>query len=286
MRLNGLLARSKTQNPYHVSRPFGLLDVWSFGFFAVPTITDQALCIRCWDFSETSQTVSLFTRGYGVVRGLAKGAKRQKGAFSGGLDVLTRGEVVAIIKPGRDLATITAWHLIETHRVLRESLAANQAAMYMVDLIHHMIPEHDPHPKLFDAMLEALDSLNQPQNAELTLLNMQWNLLGETGYLPQVQRDARSGSALPDEGPTLMFSAAAGGLVTDGDDADRWGVRRQTVVVLQKLATGARIGSGDDPESLRRANRLLAAYFREIIGSEPSSMRWAFSDLATPADPG
>ena len=46
----------------------------------MPIIADTAICIRCWDFSETSQTVSLVTREHGVVRGLAKGAKREKEA--------------------------------------------------------------------------------------------------------------------------------------------------------------------------------------------------------------
>ncbi|MCH7602254.1 MAG: recombination protein O N-terminal domain-containing protein, partial [Planctomycetes bacterium] len=62
----------------------------------MPTISDYAICIRRWDFSETSQTVSLFTRESGIIRGLAKGAKREKGNFSGGFDLLTLGQVVAI----------------------------------------------------------------------------------------------------------------------------------------------------------------------------------------------
>ncbi|MHC4990131.1 MAG: DNA repair protein RecO, partial [Planctomycetota bacterium] len=69
----------------------------------MPTIQDQAVCIRHWDFSETSQTVSLLSREHGVIRGLAKGAKREKGTFSGGIDLLTVGEVVAITKRGREL---------------------------------------------------------------------------------------------------------------------------------------------------------------------------------------
>ena len=77
----------------------------------MPTITEQAICIRQWDFSETSQTVSLFGRDTGVFRGIAKGSRRPKSNFSGGLDLLTLGDVVSIIKPGRDLATITEWGL-------------------------------------------------------------------------------------------------------------------------------------------------------------------------------
>ena len=64
----------------------------------MPTITDNAVCIRRWDYAETSQTVSLFLREHGIIRGIAKGAKREKGAFSGGIDLLTRGQVVAMFR--------------------------------------------------------------------------------------------------------------------------------------------------------------------------------------------
>jgi recombinational DNA repair protein (RecF pathway) len=45
----------------------------------VPPIIDQAIVVRLWDFSETSQTVSLFLREHGMLRGLAKGSRRAAG---------------------------------------------------------------------------------------------------------------------------------------------------------------------------------------------------------------
>jgi DNA repair protein RecO (recombination protein O) len=244
----------------------------------LPTITDTAICIRRWDFSETSQTVSLFTRQYGVIRGLAKGAKREKGNFSGGLDVLTRGEVVAIVKPGKDLATITAWHLQDMYRHLRHHLAANRAALYMVDLVHHMLMDHDPHPHVFDVLEQSLRNLCDLSAIEPALLRLQWAVLGETGYLPELHRDAQTGTPLPLQASTLAFSTSAGGVVADTAAGDRWRVRRETIEVLRQVAAGE-LTVGTDMESVRRANRLLAVHFREIIGSEPPAMRWAFSDL-------
>ena len=67
----------------------------------VANLVDQAICIRHWDWSETSQTVSLFCRASGILRGLAKCARRERGSFSGGIDLLARGEVVAVVKPDR-----------------------------------------------------------------------------------------------------------------------------------------------------------------------------------------
>ena len=252
----------------------------------MPSVTDQAIVIRRWDFSETSQTVSLLTREHGLVRGLAKGAKREKGDFSGGLDLLTEGEIVALIKPGRDLATLTAWHLQRVHRVLRENLAANRAAMYMADLVHHLLIDHDPHVAVFDALSKALGLLDHDATrTETAMLQLQWATLTEAGYQPELNRDAHSGQPLDNAAATLAFSASTGGLSNDDHEAgaDRWRVRRETVQVLRDAAGGGD-HSNCDHEHLRRANRLLAAYAREIIGSEPAALRWAFPDLAAPRD--
>jgi DNA repair protein RecO (recombination protein O) len=245
----------------------------------MPTITDTAICLRRWDFSETSQTISLFTRDHGVIRGLAKGAKREKGAFSGGLDVLTRGQVVAIVKPGRDLATITEWHLEETFRVLRQRLDANRAGLFMADLVHHMVTVHDPHPDLFDALVRGLRDLSDPARAGDALLALQWTLLVETGYRPELDRDAGGGGALPADEPVLAFSPRAGGVVVDGSPGASWRVRGSTIALLRGVAAGA-IPDDVDAETIGRANRLLAAYCREIVGRELPTMRWMFPDLA------
>ena len=200
----------------------------------MPTITDQAVCVRHWDFSETSQTVSLFAREHGLIRGLAKGSRREKGNFSGGIDLLTRGELVAIVKPSRELANLTAWHLEEIFWSLRRSLPANRLGMYMADLVNRMVSAHDPHPALWDAFVVALRGLGG--DGEGTLLTFQVALLAETGYRPELDRDAETGGPLPDDGETLAFSPRHGGnkikLIAAGKTASGFDM-------LAKLAVGA-----------------------------------------------
>ncbi len=243
----------------------------------MPHVTDNAICIRHWDFSETSQTVSLFTREHGVLRGLAKGAKREKGEFSGGIDVLTRGQIVAIVKPGKDLATLTQWSLQEVYYAVRTNLHANRAGLYMADLIHQMVREDDAHPALFDSMCQSLAALQDPRKIDWSLLHLQWSVLKESGYQPEVHKDARTGQSL-EVGDTLAFSAVAGGVVADTGEGDRWRVRRETVQLLQTLDE-ATVDSNETTAQavIHRANRLLASYIREILGTEPPAMRWAFS---------
>lgn len=242
------------------------------------TITDQAICIRHWDFSETSQTVSLFTREHGVLRGLAKGARREKGPFSGGIELLTRGEVVAIIKPGRDLATLASWGLSEVFSSLRRSLEAARVGFYFADLVHRMVSDHDPHMRLFEAMRGALRSLESGDERAASLVRFQWALLDETGYRPVLDRDTDTGKELQGTDP-LGFSPRAGGVLAHTDGPGTWRVRAATVAHLRAVEREPDSASAD-LVTTRRAARLLAAYLREIIGTQPPTLRWVFPDLA------
>ena len=247
----------------------------------MPSITDEAVCIRHWDFSETSQTVSLFCREQGMLRGLAKGAKREKGKFSGGIDLLTRGQIVALIKPTSDLATLTEWDLLETYWPARQSLPAHRAGMFMADMLFRMVTDHDPHPALYDALVAQLGTLGTPAACDAAVLRFEWALLQETGYRPELNHDAETGQPMNLTTNTLAYSARHGGVVADTGAPDRWRVRRETIDCLRELnGTSATDGELPDaaPVTIRRAARLLAFHLRALQNEEPPTMRWVFPD--------
>jgi DNA repair protein RecO (recombination protein O) len=242
----------------------------------VPTVIDQAICIRQWDWSETSQTVSLFARDTGIVRGMAKGARREKAPFSGGLEVLTRGEMVAIIKPSSDLANITAWDLQETFPAIRRTLDAYYAGMYLADLTHHAVTGHDPHPALFDALLASLRSL--ASGAERSaVLAYQWATLVETGYRPEVDRDVVTGGPL-EPARTYAFAPRLGGFTRDGaaGTGPFWRARAETVDALRAL--GNSLPAAPVADAVDRSSRLLNAYLREVLGREIPSAAPLFGE--------
>jgi DNA repair protein RecO (recombination protein O) len=238
----------------------------------VPAIPDQAVCIRHWDWSETSQTVSLFTRDHGLVRGLAKGSKRERSNFSGGIDLLTRGQVMMILKPSADLATLTAWDLQEIFPALRSSLNAFYAAMYAADLVLHTLHDRDPHPALFDQLLAALRALGTPDRTAAALFRFQWATLVETGYRPELDADVATGEPLP-AAAAYSFAPRLGGFTTEAP-APSWRVRAETLSLLRSPDTGP-----VSPATLDRANRLLAAYTREILGREIPAAAALFGEL-------
>lgn len=249
----------------------------------MPTVIDQAVCIRVHDWSETSQTVSLFSRTHGLIRAIAKGSKRDKSPFSGGLEPLTRGEMVAIIKPTADLATLTAWDLQETFPALRRALSSFYSGMYLADLVRHALHERDPHPALFDHLLESLRLLGDADRDRRAVLLFQWATLVEAGYRPELNLDAATGAPLPDA-RTYAFCPPLGGFTTDADPprplpGPIWRVRAETLALLRAIAADPAAVHAAAPESIDRATRLLAAHLREVLGRDLPSMRHLFGDL-------
>lgn len=242
----------------------------------MPTLRDDAICIRHWDWSETSQTVSLFTRAHGVLRGIAKGSKREKAPFSGGLEILTRGEVIAITKPGRNLATLTAWDLTHTHPACRADLVRHHAALYAIDLVHHAVPESDPHPALFDTLADALRGLGEPaqdERPDAIIFTFQRALLREMGHEPQL------GSVGESDPPTLGYNPDSGSLTHDPGPGPSgvWRVRSRTVELLRGNGRGI---DGATPLELDRANRFLAACLTHQLGHRPHTQQIALEVLS------
>lgn len=257
----------------------------------MPTIHDEGICVRHWDWSETSQTVALLTREHGLLRCIAKGSKREKAPFSGGVELLTRGTLTAIVKPSTDLATLTSWDLTAPMPNARRAFPRYAACMYCVDLIPRMVHDEDPHPEVFDALAATLDAIaGEPgcdPDREMPdwLAWLQWHLLGATGSKPEVGVDVRTGEPLGERTP-VGFAWDLGGLVSLPAGASIPGVARiraGTAGVLRRLDDGAGPGELEaTPDEVTRAARVLAARIRSLIGQEPPALGWVFPEISAP----
>jgi DNA repair protein RecO len=243
--------------------------------------TDDALCLRCWDWSETSQTAVFFARRLGLVRCLAKGAKRENARFSGGIQPFTRGElIVSTRKVERDpqaLATLASWDLSEVFPAVRTSLSAFYAGHAMLDAIQHALTDADPHPSLFDTLVTCARMLcAEPTTNDRALLLLAWAALSETGHAPELLRDVRTGEGLSAAAaPTFAFAPRLGGLTRDEHTEHAtpvWRVRAGTVAVLRDASRGG-ISPGADPAYIARAAALLLMHFRDVFACDPAAVR-------------
>ena len=183
----------------------------------MPSVRSRALILRTVEVFETSLVVTLFTRELGKVSALAKGGRRLKSAFQGGLDLQGLSDIVVLHKASDALDLLTEAAPVERFASLRRDLSALFAGYYIAELLTDLTDFHDPHPRLFDAAVVTLRHLGDPALRDRRLLRFELACLRELGHMPALDACAHCGSAVDTEGTEGMGSMSfAFGLATGG----------------------------------------------------------------------
>jgi DNA repair protein RecO (recombination protein O) len=172
----------------------------------------SAIVLKSTDFSETSSVVTLFTREFGKVRALAKGARRPKGPFEAALDLLGLCRIVFLRKSSEGLDLLTEAKLERRFRPADGALANLYAGYYVGELLNELTDDYDSHPELFDAADRTLAALRTSRAIAPILLRFELTALRELGHLPSLATCADCGRSIDPAG-RVPFSQAAGGVL-------------------------------------------------------------------------
>ena len=239
----------------------------------------EAITIRLTDFSETSQVAAFYTREFGRLSALAKGAKRPRNNFEGRLDLLCHNAIVFARKTRSTLHTLTECKLLDRFLGLRADVSRLYAALYAAELVRETTPDEEGQPPVFDLLLGTLRALSDGQPVDLTLLLLEVHLLALTGYAPQLSSCAACGSEnLPKR--SIAYSPALGGaLCRDcrSRDPKAAGIPAGALAVLDKLAARKlqRTATLKLPTGMLTVLRkLMKATYCHLLGHEPRLMRY------------
>ncbi len=226
----------------------------------MPPTLERALVLRTFEFSENSQVVHLLTQEEGRVHGIAKGARRLKSAFHGGLDSLTLGTLgLYARRPGAGLRTLASFRVETNFPELRRSLPRFDAAEHVRALVVSFAREEQASPVLFELTIAALrlievaDELAAPALA----LGFEAMLLHVAGFFPEVTRCVRCEREARNV-HTTRLSVLRGGLLCRrcrGEDPGAPEIDGRTVAALVTLGAGPLVQAARLPADpgLRRA---------------------------------
>ncbi len=156
----------------------------------------EAIVIRRADFSESSRVVTCFSRDFGKLSLIAKGAKRPKSAFEAGLDLLAVCNIVFIRKSSGGLDILTEAQLQRRFETKDRDLTGLYGGYYVAELLDGLSEEYDAHPQLYDDVLATLAALSAGEEVPTTILRFELSLLREIGQLPAWDVCVRCGQAV------------------------------------------------------------------------------------------
>lgn len=172
----------------------------------------QALVLRVVEFSETSSVVTLFTREFGKVRGLAKGARRLKGPFESALDLLAVCRIVFLRKSSEALDLLTEAKLEKRFRPTSRDLSSLYAGYYVAELLNELTDDADPHAELFDAAVDTLTALETGDGVAPLVLRFELAALRLLGHLPSLDACVECGRHVEPVG-RIAFGLGSGGVL-------------------------------------------------------------------------
>ena len=170
------------------------------------------LVIRLADFSESSRVATLFTRDFGKISAIAKGAKRLKGPFETALDLLAESHLVFLRKSSGGLDILTECQLIARFRPPAGNLNCLYGGYYVAELLTGLTEEYDPHPILYDEAVTTLRRLTMESDFRWPVLRFEVVTLREIGLLPDFHACLACGSTVSDH-TNFIFWVSQGGLL-------------------------------------------------------------------------
>jgi DNA repair protein RecO (recombination protein O) len=229
-----------------------------------------AYVLHAYPFRETSLIVEMFSRDFGRMALLARGARRPRSAIRGVLMAFQPLEVGWAGK-GEVLTLMRAEWQGGLPLLAEEALFCGY---YLNELLMHLLPREDPHGRLFACyadMLAILAAGRPGTERESALRSFEKALLGELGYGLTLDHDSEGQPVRPEYHYTYHMEAAGPVRVAPDSGANAV-VSGQT---LLELAADRLSG----PRTRNEAKLLMRTLLAHYLTGEELESRKIFKEL-------
>ena len=110
----------------------------------MPLDQAEAIVLRTSPIGDQDKLCSFLTRDKGVLRGVAKGARKFGNRFGSSLEPMSHVRVFFYEKERRDLVTISACDLLESFFDIQTDLQAALTPAYFAELVEEFVPGPGP----------------------------------------------------------------------------------------------------------------------------------------------
>lgn len=152
-------------------------------------IETQGLILKSYGLAEADKIVVILTQHQGLIRGVAKGAKRPKSKFGGALEPFSIVQVEYFQKEDRELVSIRQIELVKSFFEKASEPQFLQQFAYLAELLNEFAPPHDPNENLYRMAKICLETaVESPESLENIGLYFELWILRLGGYLPNWNR--------------------------------------------------------------------------------------------------
>lgn len=151
----------------------------------MPLFNTESIVLRSYNLAEADRIVVVYTNGGGLIRGVAKGARRIKSRFGSMLEPFSEIRIEYFQKEQNELVSIQNAELIRSAFETASDPLLLQTYSYIADLLLEFTPPNDPNGVLYRMLRACIHAriTSQAHHESLKLYFETW-LMRLDGYLP------------------------------------------------------------------------------------------------------
>lgn len=228
---------------------------------------ELAFVLHSYPFRETSLVLEVFSRQYGRVPLVARGARRPKSALRG---LLMSFQPLALSWFGKnELRTLHSAEWQGGQPQLQGT--ALMCGFYLNELLLNLTARDDPHEQLFDYYRQTLQRLVQEDDHASTLRCFEKHLLQELGYALLLEHEAGSNKPI-DASKSYRYILERGAVEETADSA-------QGLHVTGKTLLDIAADDYTDVNSARQGKQLMRMLLNHHLGGVVLHTRELIKDL-------
>jgi DNA repair protein RecO (recombination protein O) len=234
----------------------------------------EGIVIRTTDYGETNKIVTLYTREWGKVGVMARGAKKPNSRLSAVTQLFSYGYF--LIQKGTGLGNMQQGELISSMRTIREDIFLTAYASYILELTDRSTEERKPNPYLFELVLQTLNYMNEEYDLEILIHIFEMKMLNTLGLYPNLNQCAVCGQT---DG-RFSFSIRENGFLCHrclNKDPYHLSISSSTLKLLRLFYYFdlSRLGNiSVKPETKKEIKRVIDMYYEEYSGLHLKSKKF------------
>jgi len=167
----------------------------------MPKYESEALILRNFNLAEQDKIVVFFSREHGILKGVAKGARKFNNRFGSSLEPMAAYvKIYYYLKESKELATISQCDVLEDFFDIQRDTKVLFTLGYFSELIEEFIPTHPNNEILFRLLLKTLQAFKSGADPDLLGAYFEVWFLKLNGLVPDFSQCKKCGVKLPSGG--------------------------------------------------------------------------------------
>ena len=190
--------------------------------------TTDAIVLRKHNIRETSLMGVFYTRDFGKIRGLIKGARGPRGTLGYQVQIFTLNRIVFYDCRRSGVHTVSQCDLLDFFESIREDILRTSYACYFIELIDAFTEDKDASSseKIYNLLLNSLELLKTKASPKRISRILEIKLLMVSGLMPRLDKCVLCDKPIDfrhSKADKARFSYKSGGLICQGclkEDSD------------------------------------------------------------------